>query len=340
MSKPPLHVIGMFGIGDNIHQRAVILRLMEHYDVWLETCHVWIYHDMIERGLKLILRTTTLWMHVQNIDTERHIHPDVYQPRHKIPPGTRQIRIWYLKPGIDQTGSIIAAMHQAAGLNCDRPDFTLPMRQEWYTPRVHDIVRARRDGRPVMIYRPIVLRKEWDSHLRNPDPAHYEELYASIRKEFYTISIASLKPSIEWIVGREQDADMKIHDGSLQMWEMAALFASADIVFCNAGMAPVLAQSVRTPVITVYGGRESYRTTQRAGEHLVPSLGIDPDHTCDCHSHTHHCNKYINVPPAIAKIRSFIDANVIIRHDLRGYVGETTHHEPMDGGGRTAAPES
>jgi ADP-heptose:LPS heptosyltransferase len=168
-----------------------------------------------------------------------------------------------------------------------------------------------------MIYRPVVLRKEWDSRLRNPDPQHYEDIYRAVRDGHYVISIASLKTDVEWIVGREQDADLKIHDGTLEMWEMAALFAEADVVFCNAGMAPVLAQAVGTPSIVVYGGRESFRTSQRAGAHLAPTLGIDTIDPCDCHSHTHNCCKTIDVPKALVRVREFIHENVTVRHDLR-----------------------
>lgn len=329
---PPLHVVGMFGIGDNLHQRAVIIELMKSYEVWLETCHVWIYQDLLERGLHLMLRPTQLWMHLQNIATEQALYPRIYD--NTPPKGAKQINIWYLKKEIDRTGSILATMHFAAGLDGTKPDFTLPIRREWQTPRVDRIVgQARDSGKPVLIYRPIVLRKEWDSHLRNPDPAAYAELYRSVREDFYVISIASLKPDVEWIVGGEQPADLKIHDGSLQMWEMGAVFSEADVVFANAGMAPVLAQAVRTPSIVVYGGRESFRTTQRAGAHLAPTLGIDPINPCDCHSHSHACDKRIDVKAALPRIRAFLKEHVhahpVVRNDLRGYAGQASHSGPV-----------
>lgn len=327
--KPPLHFIGMFGIGDCLHQRAVVRRLMDYYDVWLETCHVWQHLDLLERGnLHLVLRDTTLWMHRQNIEREKLLHHGVYQNKNYIPKRARQVRNWYHKREIEQTGSMLGAMFLAAGLEFHEPDFSLPIRPEWVTPRVLAIVaRARASGKPLMIYRPIVLRKEWDSRLRNPEPLYYEQLYHAARKDFFVVSVASLKENIEWIVGNKQSSDMEIHDGRLDMWELAALFAEAHVVFCNAGMAPVLAQAVGTPSIVVYGGRESFRTSQRAGAHLAPTLGIDPINVCDCHSHTHNCDKRIDVPPAIERIREFIDAHVIVRHDLRGHAGEASHTE-------------
>lgn len=263
-------------------------------------------------------------MHVQNIEKERHL----YERAASIPRNARQIRIWYHKPEIDVHGSILETMMAVAGLPKMAPDFSLPIRDEWLTPRICGIVcDARSSGKPLMIYRPIVLRKEWDGKLRNPDPVAYAELYASVREQFYTVSIASLRPNVEWIIGDDQPAEIKIHDGSLEMWEMAALFSEADMVFCNAGFAPVMAQAVGTPSITVYGGRESFRTTQRAGAHLAPSLGINPINPCDCHSHRHNCDKRIDVPPAIERMKEFIRENIAVRNDLRRHAGEARNPE-------------
>lgn len=324
--KPALHFIGMWGIGDCLHQRAVVKQLMQDYDVWLETCHVWIHHDLIEQGLKLILRPTKLWMHEQNIERERKLYPGAYRNIHEMPRAHRTVKNWYLKREIDKFGSILETMHGNIGLPCDKPDFTIPVRPEWNTQRVEDVV-SRASGKPLMIYRPVVLRKEWDSAARNPDPSVYAQLFQSVRDRFFVVSVASLRKDVEWIVGEEQQADLKIHDGGLSMPEMLALFAKADMVFCNAGMAPVVAQAVRRPSIVVYGGRESYRTTQRAGSHLAPTLGIDPINPCDCHSHGHACDKRIDVPSALIKIEDFVRENIAFRDDLRRHAGETGRSE-------------
>ena len=106
-------------------------------------------------------------------------------------------------------------------------------------------------------------------------------LYEAARQGYFTVSIADLEPKLEWIVGDEAPADVKLHGGELDFETMAALFAVADIGFFNAGFAPVLAQAVGLKSIVVYGGRESYRTTQAAGSHLAPTLGIDPINPSD-----------------------------------------------------------
>lgn len=307
-NKPPIHIVGMYGIGDCLHQRALVVELMRHYHVYLETCHVWVHHDLLGPNLTLILRPTTLHMHKRNIVTEQRLHPGVYRDPREIPKGTRQFRIWYLKADIDRHGTMMAAQFAAAHVPLpDLPDFSLPIKPEW-RDRARNVIQMLKgnDQRPLMIHRPVVLRKEWDGKLRNPLPEVYDELYRHARVGYHVLSIASLVPNVEWVVGPEQQVDSKLHAGELEMWEMAAVFAQADVVFANAGMAPVLAQAVGTPCITVYGGRESFRTSQAAGAHLAPSLGIDPINPCDCHSHSHQCDKRVDVPVAKVKIDDFL----------------------------------
>jgi ADP-heptose:LPS heptosyltransferase len=292
----------MWGIGDNLHQRAALRLLVKEHSVWLETCHAWLYHDLMPDGLKLIVRPTNLWMHRQNIERERHKF-STEAPPFNCP----HWKIWYLKPAIDKYGSILGAMNASFFMpDLRAPDFSLPVLPEWRAAARDLIAQWNTKGKPLLVYRPIVLRREWNSANRNPDPDVYHDLFAQIRERFFVISIASLKPSVEWIVGAEEDADIKIH-GGMPIEVMCGLFAEASMIFCNAGFAPVMAQAVGTPSIVVYGGRESFPTSNAAGAHLARTLGIDVDRPCDCHSHAHACNnKHVTLPPARARIQEFV----------------------------------
>ena len=299
--KPSVVVRGHFGIGDNLHQRAVMRELMKTSDVWLHTCHHQLYWDLVEQGLKLILRPTSLHAQAKTIARERHLFT-----AQSPPAGARQFNIGYPKVLVDQHGSILEAMFSCVGLKMpERPDFSLPIKPEWTAAMHGKLAQYDRGGKPLMVHRPIVIRQEWDGRSRNPDPRAYDELYRSIRDRFFVVSVADLRPGQEWIDGPEQPVDVKLHAGELDFPEMAALFKAADLVFCNAGFAPVLAQAVGTPHICVYGGRESYRTTQRVGAHLAPTLPIDPINPCDCHSASHRCDKRIDLAPALARVKEF-----------------------------------
>jgi predicted SAM-dependent methyltransferase len=303
--KPPVVVTGHFGIGDNIHQRAVMRELMKSADVWLYTCHYELYHDLIAQGLKLVKRPTSL--HAQRKTMERESAMFAAAGFAPPPLSARRFNIGYPKVLIDQHGSILEAQFSCVGLKMpERPDFSLPIKPEW-RQSLHERYNWSTGGKPLMVHRPIVVRNEWNGRSRNPDPAAYDQLYRSIRDQFFVISIADLEPSREWIEGPHQDVDLKLHKGELSFPEMAAVFAEADLVFCNAGFAPVLAQAVGTPSIVVYGGRESFRTTQRIGTHLAPTCPIDVINPCDCHSATHGCDKRIDVPKALASVAAFVE---------------------------------
>lgn len=301
-AKTPLIVIGMWGIGDNLHQRAVLRELMKRHDVWLETCHAELYHDLVADGLKLDFRSTTLHAQARTIERERGLFK--FPPP---PPGTQKIKLWYHKAEIDKCGSIAEAMFDPFGMRNSAPDFSLPVKQEW-AEAAQKLIDGWAPTKPLMIFRPIVQRREWDGAARNPDPAAYRAIFEAIRDRYFVVSIADLAPGREWIVGAELGADIKLHGGELDFPTLAGLWRKADLVFGNAGFGPVLAQAVGTPVLIVYGGRESYRTTERAGAHLAPTLGIDPITPCDCHSHHHKCDKAIDIPAAVERAVKFCDS--------------------------------
>lgn len=304
-AKQQFVITGMFGIGDNLHQRAVIRELMKTYEVTLETCHGELYHDLVAKGLKLRFRPTALRAQAKTIARESG-----WFTAPPASPDAPRRRLGYNKPDIDKWGSIVHALYGMAGLEpVQYPDFSMPVKPEWRENARKLIASWDLKDKPLLVYRPIVLRREWDGSQRNPDTAAYNALFATIRNKFFVVSLADLAPRLEWIVGPEQEADIKLHAGELDFPTMAALFAEANLIFSPAGFAPVLAQAVGAPSITIYGGRESFKTTQRGGEHLAPTLGIDPDHPCDCHSMAARCNKcrkHITLEPAIARIADFV----------------------------------
>ena len=60
-NKPVMIIDGMYGIGDNIHQRAVMRDLLKTYQVYLIGPHFSAYWDLVERhGLKVVFKPTKL----------------------------------------------------------------------------------------------------------------------------------------------------------------------------------------------------------------------------------------------------------------------------------------
>lgn len=299
--KPIMVIDGMYGIGDNLHQRAVLRELMKTHDVWLISCHFTLYWDLIELGLKVLFKPTRLRAQARTIARERHLFHNLQPPTHQ---GWK--KIWYNKPDIDKHGSILMSMFGEFGLKPERPDFSLPLKPAW-REAARKLIAQWKPTKPLIVLRPVVRRMEWDGDSRNPDTGAYDQIYRSIRDRFFVVSVADLEDSKEWIVGPKQEVDVALHKAELDFGTMAGLWAEAAMVFTPAGFGPVLAQAVGTPSIVVYGGRESFKTTQVAGAHLAPTLGIDPIHPCDCHSHRHGCDKRIDVPKAIERALHFVN---------------------------------
>jgi hypothetical protein len=313
--KPSIVIRAMLGLGDNLHVRAAVREWVKTHEVHVEAPIVSVFHDFVAAGTtKVYLRDTNLHAQKKQLELERHLFTPCAPP----PQAVRR-HIGYNKPDIDRWGSIPRAVMGMAGIANPpiQPDFSMPVPDAW-----RDAARALLATWPIgdrrlLIYRPVVLRREWDSTARNPDPAAYAALFAELCDKFFVVSIANLEPGKEWIVGAEQDADVKLHKGELPFQTLAGLWAQADLVMSPAGMGVVLAQAVGTPVVAVYGRRESFRTTDAAGAHLAPTLGIDPDETCDCHSLAHYCKrcrtdlpKKITLEPAIDRVREFVAQNV------------------------------
>ena len=226
--------------GDGLHQRAIVRELMKHYQVWLDTPNFSMYHDLVAQGLRLVLRPTRLRAQAKTIERERHLFT------HGTPPISAVRTMRYNKQGVEDHGSILAAMFATAGIPMpERPDFSLPIPDSW-NAKARELLAGWNIGhKPLLVYRPQVLRSEWNQAQRNPDPAVYSTLFKSVRDRFFVVSIADLVPSVEWIEGPEQDADVKLHRGELDFPTMAALFELADMVMSPAGFGPILAQAVK-----------------------------------------------------------------------------------------------
>ncbi|RWF44291.1 MAG: methyltransferase domain-containing protein [Mesorhizobium sp.] len=295
--KPTLVVRGMYGIGDCIHQRAVVRELMRKNNVTLQTFYTAMYHDLVAEGLDL---------HIAERISPR-IKDAGNQPDDE-PWGRENIRISYDPRSTKVNGSLMASQFASARLKMPaQADFSLPVKPEWRAAAKALLAKHNPAGKPVMIYRPITLNKLWECPARSPDAEAYATLYQSIRDRFFVVSVCNLGDNGEYIVGPEQDADLKLHKAEAPFETLAGLFAEALLVFANPGMAPILSQAVGTPVVCVYGGHESYRTTNAVGAHLAPTLAIEPVKPCECFERHHKCDKRIDFEAALPKLIAFAE---------------------------------
>lgn len=301
-----LHEIidGMHGLGDNVHQRAVIRHLLAVHPsttFWLKTPWPCLYHDLVGDRLRVVDPATSLRTQRKNSVREH--------ARYALPPrvSRRRRRISYNSRLVQQTGSVLGSMIRTTlGHDLDDADFRLPVPAAW---RAKAEALIGHQDKPVMVLRQLVERTEWRGcAARNPDAAAYAALYDNIRDRFFVVSLADLVPGVEDLV-TDLRADICFHKGELDIEAIAGLMAGAAMTFCSPGFAVPLSQAVGTPVIAVFGGFECSRSFSY-GHRFAPTLGIDTINPCQCWSHTHQCDKRIDLPAAHADIEEFIADNV------------------------------
>jgi hypothetical protein len=316
MKPGPIVFDGMQGLGDCLHQRALVRRVLatSNSDIWLTTPWPCLYYDLVGGRFAVLppARTTLRTQH-KNLVRERERYT-----RQRPPLLPKKKKIWYDTPSIRASNSILGGMlRYTLRQPLDGADFSLPVPEAWRAEALH-IVRPR-SGRPIMVLRPLVDRTEWGGcATRNPDLESYAALYNAIRSRFFVVSIADLVDGVEWICGDHLDADVTLHAGELDTEAMVGLIASAALTFCSPGFALIASQAVGTPVISVYGGRESSRFYEY-GARFAPTLGIDPVRPCDCFLPKHQCDKRIDLDHAHARIARFLDT--IEQHEHRRQAG-------------------
>lgn len=295
----PLYIVGMHGLGDNLHQRSIVRAyLAKGREVWLETPWPQVYHDLVGPRLKLVNKGSSLRTQAKNAHANRAAFTRQTPPR-----SLDVLRQNYPPDVVRAEGSVLGAMSKVAGVPVG--DFRLPIPKAW-RDKADAWIRRWKPDKPLMIYRPLVERTEWGGcAARNPDAESYMQLVDSIERDFFVVSVADLVPGKEWLApGPGQAWDAICHHGELDFETLAALTEMAALVFCSPGFAAVLGQAVGTPTVVVSGGYED-GTSFSAGAALTPTLAIAPINACNCFKHDHDCDKEIDMVQALADLSVF-----------------------------------
>lgn len=304
--KPALHVQGMHGMGDCLHQRAVLRQLMQKYAVTLETSWASLYHDLVAEGLVLVRVPVGLRTQTKNANREAELF------RAARTYNTQGLRIRYGGAEVMQTESktVLEAMCNATGTDYAYADYRLAIPDAWTQglfAKLGDLP-DRAFTHPWLVYRPLVGRHEWRGSIaRNADPASYTKLFQILRDTFFVISVADLEPGREWLVGPQLKADKTFHQGELVFETLAALFKHASLVYTSSGFAAILGPAVGTPTISVVGGYES-TGCHSSGARFAPYLAIGPRVECGCWTSQcrQACDKSIDMDAADARLRKFL----------------------------------
>jgi hypothetical protein len=323
--KKPLLIEGMHGLGDCIHQRAVLRQIIPSREVWLETSWPAVYHDLVGPDLKLLRRNVNLRTQTKNAQREA----DKFTSLRPVT-GMDRMRIMYHGPNVMATESktVLEGMCVATGTSYADADYRLPVPSEWLDKAEARIAQWK-PTKPICIYRPLVARTEWrGSMARNANEIAYAHLFAYLRNHFFVVSIADLAAGQEWLVGPQLKADVTLHHGELDFETMAALFHEADLVYTSSGFAAILAPAVGTPCISIVGGYEDGRAHD-SGKKFAPFLSIEPVNPCRCWTSACRvqCTKEIDMIPAVDQIAHFCRGLGIEILPMRGIASEMYHRQ-------------
>jgi hypothetical protein len=313
--RSQIFIQGMGGQGDCLHQRAIVRQLMKTYDVILATPWPAMYHDLIEQGLKVVRRP--IGLRTQSKNMNRDSEAAKYSAFHPFSRAGMQVS--YLGQEVMQTPSktVLEVMCNKTGTSYAEADYRLPIPHEW-TANLDKKLGSLPFDKPWMVHRPLCIRPEWrGGTLRNADAASYNELFNSIRDQFFVISVADLLEGQEWIVpGSDIKADLSFHHGELVFEDIAALFHGADLIFTASGFPAILGPAVETPTISIIGGYEDVHCHD-SGAKFAPYLAIGP--RVGCHCWTQHCqrvcDKSLDMDAAKASVLKFVSQHCIQTSD-------------------------
>ena len=307
MTKRLLHIQGMHGLGDCLHQRAIIRQLLPDNDITLETSWPSVYHDLPIKCLKKPVGLRTQAKNAQREFTRfaERGHPSNGEY-------VSCLRLSYSGDQIKRTASktVLEAMCDVGRVSYASADFTIPVPTEWKT-RLRDVLGDlphQAFTRPWMVYRPLTIRPEWrGSHGRNPDPAVYAALFRGLRDSFFVVSVADLAPGCEWISGPDMDFDLRFHAGELHFELLAALFQRADLVYTPSGCGAILGPSVGTTNLSIVGGYE-LTGCHDSGRKFAPYLALGPIQECGCWSSAcgRRCSKQFDASQTIARLQAWL----------------------------------
>lgn len=316
----------MHGMGDCLHQRAVLRQLMESFDVSLDTSWAAMYHDLVATGrLKLVRRPVGLRTQAKNATREAKLFT-IGRYEH----GMETRRASYSGAQVKATASktVLEAMCRATGTSYEKADYRLPIPDSW-NGLLLDALGAlpeRASEKPWLVYRPLVARHEWRGSIqRNADPAAYAAVLDAIRDQFFVISVADLEQDKEWIVGPDAKADLSLHQGELVFEALASLFKRSDLVLTSSGFGAILAPAVGTPCISVVGNYEDPRCHD-SGARFAPYMAIGPRVPCSCWTSMcrQPCVKTVDLDAALPRVREFVSDKCIRFGDKRTQIGDAT----------------
>lgn len=261
----------MYGLGDNIYQRAVVRALAGiHY---LRTPWPQLYADL--PNIQCVRPSTHLRTQAKNAARG---YAWATPPRHLAPRRANYVQ---------HHGTMLEGLCQAYGVSLPAVTFDLPA---FPSPLP--------SGRPYVVVRPATVRAEWRADSRNPRAEYLDAAArAASAAGYQVVSVADLADGQEWLDGSAPFADLQWHRGELGIEQLLGLVRGASGVIGGVGWMVPAAVAYARPMLLIYGGWGFHNGPARIFDSRMNISKIEaaiPDHFCMCSSARHACDKTIS----------------------------------------------
>lgn len=270
---------GMYGLGDNIYQRAVV-RALPGIN-YLRTPWPQLYADL--PNIRCVRPATRLRTQAKNA---ARAWTWATPPASLAPRKADYVR---------HTGTMLEGLCAAYGVSLPAVTFDLP-----------DMPPVMHPGRPYVVVRPATIRAEWRADARNPDPqALYAAALVARRAGYIVVSVADLQEGHEWLDGEPPPAQFVWHKGELSVEMLLGLVAGASAVIGGVGWMVPSAIAYKRPMLLLHGGWGAANGPHRIFDSRMDISRIHqvfPDNYCQCRDARHACDKHIsNLDEILAK---------------------------------------
>lgn len=261
----------MHGLGDNIYSRPFIqaAAIQNERKLIIETPWPELYNDL---GVYTVPAKTSLRTQGKNVARGNYLLP---------PKGLRIVKSARL--GYDMKRPIMESLQMSIRGNgefkMNLPSFPCPVETE----------------KPIIVTRPVTVRKEWEAPARNPLPEYIAACVDELRDHYYIVSIADLDPPNEVAIEPLPYADLTLHHGELSVEQMLGLVSSASGVIAGVGWIVPAVMAYKVPAFIILGGVGAYNSPEVITDPRVPHsiTWAVPEKFCLCKDLMHNCDKEI-----------------------------------------------
>lgn len=163
--------------------------------------------------------------------------------------------------------------------------------------------------KPLVVFRPSTLRKEWFNSARSPKAGYLTEVVNSIPSGYHVLALADLAKQDEYLEEPlPERVDQALLKGDLHVEALIETVRAATFTVGSPGFLLPMAMATERPMFCIVGGQGALNGPQALTDQRFPhkvTFAV-PEPLCLCRSLVHECTK--EIPELGVKFASFLDS--------------------------------